>query len=307
MLELLNMEYEKELIARVKEMVEPGCEILGIDIYKCNQFAYRGLMCKQPKQGRTVVSTIANISMYMEANTDLDVAAGFVVSTFKLDPPFDLEKFERFLDFEKVKSRIRVKLLNKDQNLRYLERLETLDFLDLAIVPYVLLDDEAEEGMYSFNVTKQIANVWKLEASQLCEIAIDNITNARDWSVRSMENVMLELVAHSPAEVGELNDYEAEPAAEKMLVVTNKKATEGASVILCADVIGEIQQQVGKDFVVLPSSRHETIVIPAGMAEPTLLKDLVKQVNKEQVSPEDFLADNVYFYNHITGGFEYLI
>lgn len=306
MLELLNVEYERELIARVKEMVEPGCEILGVDIYKCNQFAYRGLICKQPNQGKTVMSAVANISTYIEANTDLDVAAGFVVSAFKLSLPFDMEMFERFLDFEKVKSRIRIKLVNKARNLKYLERLETLDFLDLAIVPYVLLD-EAEEGMYSFNVTKQIANVWKLEASQLCEIAIDNITNAQDWSVRDMENVMRELIAHSPAKVGEQYDYDMEQVDEKMLVVTNKEATEGASVILCADVIREIQQQVGEDFVVLPSSRHETIVIPAGVAEPAMLKSLVKQVNEEQVSPEDFLADNVYFYNHITGGFEFLI
>ncbi len=306
MLELLNVEYERELIARVKEMVEPGCEILGVDIYKCNQFAYRGLICKQPNKGKTVMSAVANISTYIEANTDLDVAAGFVVSAFKLSLPFDMEMFERFLDFEKVKSRIRIKLVNKARNLKYLERLETLDFLDLAIVPYVLLD-EAEEGMYSFNVTKQIANVWKLEASQLCEIAIDNITNAQDWSVRDMENVMRELIAHSPAKVGEQYDYDMEQVDEKMLVVTNKEATEGASVILCADVIREIQQQVGEDFVVLPSSRHETIVIPAGVAEPAMLKSLVKQVNEEQVSPEDFLADNVYFYNHITGGFEFLI
>lgn len=306
MLELLNVEYERELIARVKEMVELGCEILGVDIYKCNQFAYRGLICKQPNQGKTVMSAVANISTYIEANTDLDVAAGFVVSAFKLSPPFDMEMFERFLDFEKVKSRIRIKLVNKARNLKYLERLETLDFLDLAIVPYVLLD-EAEEGMYSFNVTKQIANVWKLEASQLCEIAIDNITNTQDWSVRDMENVMRELIAHSPAKVGEQYDYDMEQVDEKMLVVTNKEANEGASVILCADVIREIQQQVGEDFVVLPSSRHETIVIPAGVTEPAMLKGLVEQVNEEQVSPEDFLADNVYFYNHITGGFEFLI
>lgn len=306
MLKLLNVEYERELITRVKEMVEPGCEILGVDIYKCNQFVYRGLICKQPNKGKTMVSAVANISMYIEANTDLDVAAGFVVSAFKLSPPFDMEMLERFLDFEKVKSRIRIKLINKASNLRYLESLATLDFLDLVIVPYVLLDKD-EEGMYSFNVTKQIANVWKLEASQLCEIAIDNITNAQDWSVRDMENVMHELIAHSPAKVGEQNDYDVEQIDEKMLVVTNKTATEGASVILCADVIREIQQQVGEDFVVLPSSRHETIVIPAGVAEPAMLKDLVKQVNEEQVSPEDFLADNVYFYNHITGGFEFLI
>lgn len=306
MLELVNVEYEKELVARIKEMVEPGCEIHGVDIFRCNQFAYRGLVCKQPRHSGTVVSAVANISKYMEVNMDLDIAAGLVVSDFKLTLPFDMEKFERFLDFEKVKSRIRIKLVNKARNLRYLERLETLDFLDLVIVPYVLLD-EAEEGVYSFNVTKQIANVWKLDASQLCDIAIDNITNSQDWTVRDMKNVMLEFIAHSSATVDELYDYDIGPVDMKMLVVTNRKATDGASVILCNDVIKEIQRQVGEDFVVIPSSRHEVIIIPADEVDPAMLKDLVEQVNREQVSREDFLADNVYFYNHTTGRFEYLI
>ena len=117
MLKLLNVEYERELIARVKEMVEPGCEILGVDIYKCNRFMYRGLICNQPNQGKTITSAVANISTYIEANTDLDVAAGFVVSAFNLSPQFDMEMFERFLDFEKVKSRIRIMLLIKADNL----------------------------------------------------------------------------------------------------------------------------------------------------------------------------------------------
>lgn len=306
MLELVNVEYEKELIARVKEMVEPGCEIYGVDVFKCNQFAYRGLVCKQSRYSRTAVSAVANISKYMEVNMDLDVAAGLVVSGFKLTPPFDLDKFERLLDFEKVKSKIHIKLVSKAQNLRYLERLEFLDFLDLAVVPYVLLSEDAC-GAYSFDITKQIANVWKLDASRLCEIAVDNITNSQDWTVRDMKNVMLELIAHSSATVDELYDYDIEPVDAKMFVVTNKKATDGASVILCNDVIKEIQRQVGEDFVVIPSSRHEVITIPVGEADPAMLKDLVEQVNREQVSREDFLADNVYFYNHITGRFEYLI
>ena len=91
MLELVNVEYEKELVARIKEMVEPGCEIHGVDIFRCNQFAYRGLVCKQPRHSGTVVSAVANISKYMEVNMDLDIAAGLVVSDFKLTLPFDME------------------------------------------------------------------------------------------------------------------------------------------------------------------------------------------------------------------------
>ena len=49
----------------------------------------------------------------------------------------------------------------------------------------------------------------------------------------------------------------------------------------------------------LPSSRHEVLIVPMEMAhdEQTLV-DMVREVNATQVAPKDRLSDNAYYYNN---------
>ena len=54
----------------------------------------------------------------------------------------------------------------------------------------------------------------------------------------------------------------------------------------------------GKDLYILPSSTHEIIVLPAEVENPVgEFKAIVQAVNQEQVSPEEFLSDEVYYFN----------
>ena len=59
----------------------------------------------------------------------------------------------------------------------------------------------------------------------------------------------------------------------------------------------EIADKVG-DFYVLPSSVHETLIIPkdAGM-ELRDLEQMVQEVNQTQVAPQERLSDHVYEYD----------
>ena len=59
----------------------------------------------------------------------------------------------------------------------------------------------------------------------------------------------------------------------------------------------EFAQQKG-DFYILPSSIHEAIFIPASEnVDAEELKTMVREVNETQVPKEDFLSNEVYFYN----------
>lgn len=54
----------------------------------------------------------------------------------------------------------------------------------------------------------------------------------------------------------------------------------------------------GKDLYILPSSTHEIIVLPAEIENPVgEFKAIVQAVNQEQVLPEEFLSDEVYYFN----------
>ena len=60
-----------------------------------------------------------------------------------------------------------------------------------------------------------------------------------------------------------------------------------------------------RSFFVLPSSRHEVILIADdGMADYRNLQDMVEQVNASEVRPEDKLTDNVYHYDSKDNVFE---
>lgn len=52
------------------------------------------------------------------------------------------------------------------------------------------------------------------------------------------------------------------------------------------------------DFFILPSSTHETLVIPDnGTFDYRVLEDMVQTINENEVAPEERLSDHVYHYD----------
>ena len=81
-----------------------------------------------------------------------------------------------------------------------------------------------------------------------------------------------------------------------MVVVTNDSMSHGAGVIFYKNWLRDTFKQ---DLFILPSSVHECILMPFNsdynVAE---LKDMVNEVNREVVSEEDFLSNEVYLYKY---------
>ena len=80
---------------------------------------------------------------------------------------------------------------------------------------------------------------------------------------------------------------------DTMFVLTNDTKVNGAAAILNDDTRQEVADKVG-DFYVLPSSIHETLIIPkdTGM-ELRDLEQMVQEVNQTQVAPQERLSDHV--------------
>ena len=83
----------------------------------------------------------------------------------------------------------------------------------------------------------------------------------------------------------------------KMLVVTNKSRTHGASAILSAEVQEEVLRLAGTNCYILPSSIHEVIAFPVmkgNEEEADYLLQMVKEINQEVVEPKEKLTDALY-------------
>ena len=65
-----------------------------------------------------------------------------------------------------------------------------------------------------------------------------------------------------------------------MLVLTNNVQLNGAAALFYPGVMDQAAERLGGDFIVLPSSTHEVIMIPAdGMADFRSLEQMVKDIS----------------------------
>ena len=84
----------------------------------------------------------------------------------------------------------------------------------------------------------------------------------------------------------------------EMYVLTNVAGINGASAILYNGILERFANRLNKDLYVIPSSIHETIIIPK---EPDIsvesLRELVCDVNNSEVQEDEVLADCVYEYS----------
>ena len=113
----------------------------------------------------------------------------------------------------------------------------------------------------------------------------------------------------SPAKIVSMGDFLAERAGNEQmaglfpdndfLVASNRDYVSGAAVILYPGVTREVAETMGGDYYIIPSSRHEVIMISETSVENGALdlKSMVKCVNETCVMPEDVLSDNLYHYD----------
>jgi len=83
-----------------------------------------------------------------------------------------------------------------------------------------------------------------------------------------------------------------------MYVLSNADKLNGAAAILDSKTMEDISEKLGGDFIVLPSSIHEVIVLPVNEdMDRQTLEAMVQDVNAGQVAPEERLSDHVYMYD----------
>lgn len=112
--------------------------------------------------------------------------------------------------------------------------------------------------------------------------------------IMGMNEVMKEMMGPEVYEMFGIPD----DAEETMYVATVPDKNSGAGVIAYQDFMDQAAERVGGDFFVLPSSINEILLVPDnGDMTADALRDMVKDVNAKEVSPEERLSDNVYHYD----------
>ena len=122
--------------------------------------------------------------------------------------------------------------------------------------------------------------------------------------VENMADMMREIFRNDMLAEG-MSPQEAEAMLEMMhadqvplTVVTNEMKVNGASALFYPEVMDQLAEKIGGNFFILPSSVHESLVLPDdGSQSIGDLKAMVMEVNATQVDPVDRLSDDVYHYD----------
>lgn len=239
--------------------------------------------------------------------TPLEKIAGDVIAFYRSvrqDRSWDCS---RFMTYPGVRDKLVFKLINTDKNRGILGQVPHIDFLDLSVVFYVLLE-VTEEGTASMAVTLEHARQWEVSADQLWENAVENVKRLLPAEFFTMNYALKEILKR-----GSGIDVEGSAEPENLLgndscvrdgmyVLSNRMRNYGAACIVYPNILAMIWNILQTDYYVLPSSVHEVIIVPCHKSvTPEELDEMIQDINETQVDAEEVLSGHAYLYEHSTG------
>ena len=286
------MEYEafvKQFMDELQQNMEhDGVELQRHEVTKNNGVVKDGVSIRYPDN--PVAPTVYLDDLYQMMNDGYSVSelaenTAENIGRQKSDMP-EMPKLTQ----ESARENLYCTVINTADNEEMLKNVPHENIEDLSVVARFKV---GENG--SFLVTDDICKSLQMTSEEVMEAAHAN-TDGQEFKCQTMGEVMRELM---------LNDGMPEDYADELIqmqgeqcpmwILTNEQKLDGAVAITSQETMKAAHEKLGEDFYVLPSSRHEVILVPQSVvSDINDLKTMVHDVNATEVSKTDKLSDSVY-------------
>lgn len=262
---------EDAQVRLIKVNKNNGVELDGIVIVKgsssISPTIYLDYFYGQYKKGQTREEIIEALCKLYQRSVD--------------DCAVDIEKLS---DYKYVKDKIAFRIVNYEKNKKMLELMPYVKYLDLAVIFYIFVDLRGEGENGSFIVKEEHLDMWGIDHAQLYKDALYNTPVLLGENIREMESVL----------GGTIDGI----SGLEMYVMSNVKGFYGAGTIMYKEALKNFADKVASDLYILPSSIHEVILLPKNSGyKVDQLKEMVRDVNENELDELEVLSDNVYVYN----------
>lgn len=288
----------KELVRAVQEITGNGYVVTTQETTKNNGVKMLGIEIR--KAGETVVPRL-----YVDGIVDR-VKDGFMTAEDAAKKAFDMYQnsevlaiemdVENWIDGKFILEHVEYQLVNAEKNAEKLKDIPGKKIADLVAIYRVVVGLD-EDGMKSYVLTNANLASSEISLEELDEAAKKN-TEKSGFSVRTMSEVMYELMGVNAEPETE------EPDGPQTYVLTNARKLHGANIVLYKEYLEIAAEKMNGDFYILPSSIHELLAVQVSTAGIEQLREMVKEVNDNEVAPEEILGYEVYRYNRETGEVE---
>ncbi|MBR5578543.1 MAG: hypothetical protein IKW28_06055 [Lachnospiraceae bacterium] len=306
-------------IENIQEILEehygPDAKVEHHQVYKNNGILLEGI-CVLLKE-KNIAPTIYLNDFYREyeegkAMEDIIKQICRLIDENQLKNSFNVGFF---LNYDNLKNYLVYRVINKERNRELLKKVPYRQLQDLALVCHCLIENE-EIGTGSILIHHHHLKSWKIDEEQLFADASKNSPRLEPCKVHKMSTLVKEILTETvEKKVNEICDeypQEKEELLEKtldqmvqemeegqlpMYVITNSRRYYGAASLFYNDVMEEIAELLDNDYYVIPSSVHELIILEKKEDIcPSVLNDMIVDVNQTQVEEEEWLGDHAYLY-----------
>ncbi len=181
---------------------------------------------------------------------------------------------------EDILNNLRPVLVNKDQVKNgYGAIMREVPHTDLVVVPVIVVPEGSNVILSGENVADL-----HMTRKEIIDRAMSNMESS-GYVLKGLNSMV---------------GMDESVGAPGILVLTNQDSMYGAAEVLNQNATREAAEIIGGDFYILPSSKHEVLLVPESFAGVDELSAMVREVNRQVVSDKDWLSDHVYHYSSVT-------
>lgn len=285
-------EFEKALQEEIQARSLRHIEFTNEIVRKTNE-QLEGLVLRF--EGEAISPTIYPRNMYESYKDGLSVQD---IVTFISPTLFDKKCYPPLPDLtpKNAEKSITFSLLNKEKNKELLKQCPYKEIHDLAAVPKFHVSQEA-----SFVVNNNVMQYLRMTKEEILDIAQMN-TESATYECKRLEDLVKDILAEDGVDRQEMDEI-LPMKPSPLHVISNPQRIDGSCAILSDSFMQKVAEQIQSDeLYLLPSSRHEMLVVDAHGVDSSFLKATVMEVNSDPtvIYEEDFLSNSIYKYNATT-------
>ena len=198
-----------------------------------------------------------------------------------------------FREYDKVKPRIIMKLINAQKNKHLLKKVPHILVYDLAIVFLCNVSDHMKEYA-TILIHNEHMDLWNITKEKLYELAQANSMKLLPPRLENLHDIYKQISDVSLSFLEDLNIY----------ILTNSLKIHGATCMIYPNLLEEIANIYEDDLCLIPSSIHEILIIPyQNIPTNYSLNDIdtmIIDVNETELADDEILSDHSYIYHRDT-------
>ena len=216
-----------------------------------------------------------------------------------------MEQSYQMLDADNLRLNVEMEIVNTQLNEKLLKDAPHKEFQDLSVIyRWAVASDPVFTA--SSVVTDAILEKTGVTEEELYQCAVENTRRKNKAKVVSIEETMEgrhDMIDFGPGVTDKeaylkkmIADAKANPQTT-MWVLSNEQGQRGAVQMVYEENLRKIGEMMKTDLYIIPSSRHEVMVVSDGYMPLMQLEDMLMYGNQDMGDRADFLSNNIYHYD----------